>query len=69
MKETMSAPEAARTLNYGLNYLYSLILAGRIPATKVDGKWQIEARHVRARIAAMDKRESGSAAAMSAQVL
>jgi excisionase family DNA binding protein len=55
MKQTMSRPEAARALGIGLNYLYSLLLAGRLPGTKVDGKWQIDVQDIRARIAALEK--------------
>jgi excisionase family DNA binding protein len=55
MKETMSAPEAARALQVGLNYLYSLLLTGKLPGERVNGRWQIDAADVRARIAETEK--------------
>ena len=55
MKQTMSGPEAARALGIGLNYLYSLLLSGKLSGTKVDGKWQIDMKDIRARIVAMEK--------------
>jgi len=63
MRETMSAPEAARALRYDLSYLHRLIWSGRIPATKDgNGHWQIESRHVRERIADMEKRRGTAVA-------
>jgi excisionase family DNA binding protein len=59
MKQTMNGPEAARALGIGLNYLYSLLLAGKLPGTKVDGKWQIDVNDIRARIAEMEKVSRG----------
>ena len=55
MKETMTAPEAARVLQIGMNRLYVLLLSGRLPGKRVDGRWQIEAKDVRARIATVEK--------------
>ena len=55
MKQTMSGPEAARALGIGLNYFYSLLLTGKLPGTKVDGKWQIELKDIRARMVAVEK--------------
>jgi excisionase family DNA binding protein len=55
MKETMGAPEAARVLQVGLNYLYSLLLSGKLPGVRVNGRWQIDASDVRARIAETEK--------------
>jgi len=55
MKETMSAPEAARALQVGLNYMYALLLSGKLPGERVNGRWQINAVDVRARIAQTEK--------------
>jgi excisionase family DNA binding protein len=55
MKETMTAPEAARALQVGLNYLYALLLSGKLPGERVNGRWQIEAADIRARIAETEK--------------
>ena len=55
MKETLTGPEAARALGVGLNYLYNLISVGKLPATRLDGKWQIDLADVRARIAETEK--------------
>jgi len=55
MKETMSAPEAARALNVGLNYVYALLLSGKLAGERVNGRWQIDVADVRARIAATEK--------------
>jgi excisionase family DNA binding protein len=46
----MTACEAARTLGIGLNYLYEMLRVGKLAATRVDGKWQIQADAVRQRI-------------------
>ncbi len=55
MKETMSAPEAARTMQVGLNYVYTLLRSGKLPGERVNGQWQIDAADVRARIAETEK--------------
>jgi len=55
MKETMSAPEAAKALQVGMNRVYALLLSGRLPGKRVDGRWQIEAKDVRDRIVAVEK--------------
>ena len=55
MKETMSAPEAARALQVGLNYLYALLLSGKLPGERVNGRWQIDAADIRARIVETEK--------------
>jgi excisionase family DNA binding protein len=47
----MSACEAARLLGIGLNYLYELVRVGKLAATRVDGKWQVQAQAVRQRLA------------------
>ena len=55
MRETMTAPEAARALQVGLNYLYGLLLSGKLPGERVNGRWQIDAADVRTRIAETEK--------------
>jgi excisionase family DNA binding protein len=51
----MSACEAARTLGVSLNYLYLMLRVGRLAATRVDGKWQIQAQAVRQRLVELEK--------------
>ena len=50
-KAALSPRQAARLLNYDLQYLYKLIWAGRLPAEKIDGQWQISAAAIDARLA------------------
>jgi excisionase family DNA binding protein len=54
-QEILTAVEAARTLGVGLNYVYELLRAGRLAATRVDGKWQIPAQAVRQRLVELEK--------------
>jgi excisionase family DNA binding protein len=48
----MSAIEAARRLGVGLDYLYSLVWAGKLEGRKINGRWLISAEAVEARLKA-----------------
>jgi excisionase family DNA binding protein len=41
-----SVSEVARKLGVGLQYVYSLIYSGRLPARRVAGKWRIPSKAV-----------------------
>ena len=41
---TITAVEAARRLNIGLDYLYSLLWTGKLCGKKVNGRWTVSAR-------------------------
>ena len=45
----MTPKAAAKRLNVGLPYIYSLIWSGKLPAEKVDGVWQVDEKAVMAR--------------------
>ena len=45
-KGTVSPREAAAFLEVGLAYLYTLLWAEKIPASKADGRWVIERKAV-----------------------
>jgi excisionase family DNA binding protein len=49
-KAKLTVPEAARKLGYSLKWVYDLVYAGRIPATKTDGRWRISADAVAERL-------------------
>jgi excisionase family DNA binding protein len=46
----ISAIEAARTLDIGLDYLYGLIWTGKIVAHKVENRWRVSMASVEARL-------------------
>lgn len=46
----MGVAEAARRLGYRLDYVYSLIWAGKLGGRKVDGRWLIPVAAVKARL-------------------
>ncbi len=46
---TITASEAARRLGVELNYLYNLVLTGRLEARKQNGAWVVSARAVEER--------------------
>ena len=48
----LTAPETARKLKITFTYLYSLLRSGRLPGTKVAGKWQIPQSEIDARLKA-----------------
>jgi excisionase family DNA binding protein len=54
--------EAAQRLGVCLDSVYSLLWSGKLPATRIDGRWQISAQAVeerlRARAARRDERTS-----------
>ncbi len=41
---------AARRLGLGLDYLYKLMWAGKLPARKVNGRWRIPAAAIEQRL-------------------
>jgi len=55
MTEILSAPEAAKALGVGLTRVYTLLLSGRLPGKRVDGRWQIDAADVRRRLVEVEK--------------
>lgn len=46
----LSAVEAARRLRIGLDYLYSLLWTGKIPARKVGRQWRIPLSAIQTRL-------------------
>jgi len=50
MNNRLSVPEAARELGCSLKWIYDLVHAGKMSATKVDGRWQIPAAAVQERL-------------------
>lgn len=54
--EKLSAVDAARRLGVGLDYLYSLLWSGKLPAKKTCGRWYIPAAAVEARLKAREAR-------------
>jgi excisionase family DNA binding protein len=49
-EKEISVAEAARRMGVALTYVYSLVWAGKLKAHKVDGKWQVSAAAVKARL-------------------
>jgi excisionase family DNA binding protein len=49
-QKEMSAIQAARKLGIGLDYLYSLLWAGKLQGRKVGKQWRIPAEAVEARL-------------------
>ncbi len=45
----ISAIEAARQLGVGLDYVYTLVWAGKLEGRKVNGRWLISAEAVESR--------------------
>jgi hypothetical protein len=39
----------------GLTRVYTLLLSGRLPGKRVDGRWQIDAADVRRRLVEVEK--------------
>ena len=56
-KTECSAIEAARRLGINLDYLYRLLLTGRIQGRKQDGRWVVTRKAVEAKLKAMWERE------------
>jgi excisionase family DNA binding protein len=50
LEKELSAIEAARRLQVGLDYLYSLLWTGKLAARKVGGKWRVPVEAVEARL-------------------
>jgi excisionase family DNA binding protein len=48
--KTISAIEAARRLEVGLDYLYSLLWTGRLKAKKIGRNWRIFTQAVEERL-------------------
>jgi excisionase family DNA binding protein len=46
----LNVPAAARRLGFTLKYVYDLVYAGRLQATKVAGRWQIPEAAIDARM-------------------
>lgn len=40
-KKFITPAEYARREGFSLNYVYKLLVVGRLPAERIDGKWQI----------------------------
>jgi excisionase family DNA binding protein len=57
-QECIGVREAATRLNFSFKHVYELVYAGKLPATKVWGRWQIPVRAVEARVKA--RLESGN---------
>lgn len=49
----VSAVEAARRLNVGLDYLYSLLWTGRLPGRKVRGRWKVPVDAIKNRLTSL----------------
>jgi excisionase family DNA binding protein len=45
----ITAVEAARRLNVGLDYLYSLLWTGKLQGEKVNGRWTVSAQAIEER--------------------
>jgi excisionase family DNA binding protein len=57
--ETVSIPEAARLMNVTtLDYVYRLVWAGRLRASKVNGKWRVEKSSVMEHIGRVSAKRS-----------
>ena len=41
MEQTISAAELSKKAGVGLDYIYRLLWSGKLPAVRVDGRWQI----------------------------
>lgn len=50
MKEQLSVGEAARKLGITLDGVYRLLYAGKLAASKSDGKWRIPVAALEARL-------------------
>jgi len=46
----ISVAEAARRLRVDLNYVYSLLWAGKLKACKIGGQWRISTEAIDARL-------------------
>lgn len=57
-RSSVSPCEAARILGIRLDTLYQKLWAGKIPASKVDGRWRIPAAAVEARLKARQKAQT-----------
>jgi excisionase family DNA binding protein len=53
-QEALTVPAAARQLGFTLKYVYDLVYSGRLAAKKVEGRWQIPAAEVEARLRKRD---------------
>ena len=53
--DSVSPREAARILGIRLESVYSLVWAGRLEATKKDGRWFLSQQAIDARLAATKK--------------
>lgn len=47
--EEITAIEAARRLNVGLDYLYSLLWTGKLSGRKTNGRWTVSVQAVEER--------------------
>jgi excisionase family DNA binding protein len=56
---TITAVEAARRLNVGLDYLYSLLWTGKLQGKKVNGRWGVSEQAVNERTKATRNERSG----------
>ena len=49
-KTELTAVESARRLGVGLDYLYSLLWTGKLPARKVGKQWRVPAEAIEERL-------------------
>ncbi len=54
-KQDISVSEAARRLGVSITYVYSLLWAGKLKASKVNREWRISADAVESRLKARGK--------------
>jgi excisionase family DNA binding protein len=59
-KGQITPREAANSLGVRLDYIYSLIWAGKLQATRKDGRWLVSANSVRNRVQERTKRHEES---------
>ena len=56
----MTPRQAALRLGQHLSYVYQLLYAGKLAGTMRDGRWEIPAEAVEARLKAREARQGGS---------
>jgi excisionase family DNA binding protein len=58
-EQEITAIEAARRLNVGLDYLYSLLWTGKLRGKKVNGRWTVSEQAVQERARATGNEGAG----------
>lgn len=48
--QTCSVSEAARAMGFTLKYVYDLVYSGRMPASKLAGRWRIRKTEIEAHL-------------------